>query len=290
MPHSTSSRALAGAPASPPQPVRLIVLAGQAHGTTDRLAERFEVSHRCLIPLAGKPLVAHVLQTAAEHPAITSLAVCIEREAFDPVWDMLTRLPGRGSVALVPAKDDLAESVRSAAEGWDGPLLVTTADHALLSPQSIDAVLAALDGAHVIFTLAPREAVEAIHPSHRHRLIRLREDEYVPCDLYGLSSSDHLDAADVFRGRRSTDRFASRVLRAAGLIGLLLLWLGLETLPGAIDRISRRLRLKVRAVVLEDGRQAFDVDDEVSHAIVRDLIESRTHADDTPASKARVAA
>lgn len=282
------------APATPQPPVRLIVLAGQAPGTVDRLAERFAVSHRCLVPLAGKPLLAHVLQTAAEHPAITSLSVCVEREAFDPVWDMLTRLPGRGSVALVEASDDLFESIRAAAEGWDGALLVTTADHALLSTDAIDAMLAALEGAQAAFTLASRAAVEAIHPARRHRLIRLRDGAFVPCDLYGLSSPDHLSAASVFRGRR-TDRLATRVLRATGLFGLLLLWLGLETFPGAIARISRRLKLKVRAVVLEDGLQAFDVDDETSHAIVRALIESGQHTEAVstammPPSQARAVA
>ena len=138
----------------------MIVLAGRRLNGPDPLAERFGESHKCLIPLAGRPLIAHVLQTGAHHPRVASLVVCVEPEAFEPIYDVLTRQPGRGTGALVEARNDLADSVRAAAEGWNGPLIVTTADHALLTTASIDAMADALEAADVAFALARREAVE----------------------------------------------------------------------------------------------------------------------------------
>lgn len=270
-------------------PVRLIVLAGQRETASDALSERFGASHRCLIPLAGRPLIAHVLQTAAQHPKIGSLAVCIEHEAFDPVWDVLTQLPGRGAVTLVEARTDVAESVRAAAEGWSGPLLITTADHALLSAASIDAVVEKLERADITLTLAPRSAVEAVYPAGNTHYLPLREGQFAPCDLYGVSDNRFLEAASIFRGRNASGRISLRMLRATGLVGLLLLWLGLATLPGAIDRASRRLKARVRAVVTDDGSQAIDVGDEQSYAIVRHLLEQNTDrcaAEDSPSIRA----
>ncbi|MCJ2184851.1 NTP transferase domain-containing protein [Novosphingobium sp. 1949] len=258
-----------------PPAARLVVLAGQREGAGDALAERFAVSHRGLVPLAGRPLIAHVLQTAAHHPAIESLAICIEREAFDPVWDVLTRLPGRGAVTLVEAQADLAESVRAAAQGWDGPLLVTTADHALLSCESIDALLAALTRADIALLLTPRAAVTAIHPEASRHYLPLREGDLAPCDLYGIASVAHIEAASVFRGRRASGRISRRILRATGIVGLLALWLRLESLPGAVERASRRLKARVRAVVTPDGSQAIDVGDEQTYAIVRHRLEAQ---------------
>lgn len=256
------------------RPLRLVVLAG--HGLTpaavDALAERFGEKHRCLIPLAGRPLIAHVLQTAAQHPRVASLAVCVEREAFDPVWDVLTRLPGRGSVALVEAREDIAASVRAAAADWDGPLLVTTADHALLSPESIDAMADALEGCDVTFALARREAVEAAHPSALRSYLSLRDGAFATCDLYGMAHTRFVGAVDVFRGARIGGRESARVRRAIGFIGLALMKLGVETLSGAVVRASRRMGLRVRAVILPDGTQAIDVDNDRSYAIVRDLL------------------
>jgi GTP:adenosylcobinamide-phosphate guanylyltransferase len=256
------------------RPLRLVVLAGHglAPADVDALAERFGERHRCLIPLAGRPLIAHVLQTAAQHPRVASLAVCVEREAFDPVWDVLTRLPGRGSVALVEAREDIAASVRAAAQDWDGPLLVTTADHALLSPESIDAMADALEGCDVTFALARREAVEAAHPSALRSYLTLRDGAFATCDLYGMAHTRFVDAVEVFRGARIGGRESARVLRAIGFVGLALMRLGLESLSGAVVRASRRMGLRVRAVILPDGTQAIDVDNDRTYAIVRDLL------------------
>ncbi|MBO9724466.1 MAG: NTP transferase domain-containing protein [Novosphingobium sp.] len=256
------------------RPLRLVVLAGHGLGPVgaDALAERFGQRHRCLIPLAGRPLIAHVLQTAAQHPRVASLAVCVEREAFDPIWDVLTRLPGRGSVALVEAREDIAASVRAAAQDWDGPLLVTTADHALLSAESIDAMADALEGCDVTFALARREAVEAAHPSALRSYLTLRDGAFATCDLYGMAHTRYVDAVEVFRGARIGGRESARILRAIGLVGLALVKLGVESLSGAVVRASRRMGLRVRAVILPDGTQAIDVDNDRTYAIVRDLL------------------
>jgi GTP:adenosylcobinamide-phosphate guanylyltransferase len=256
------------------RPLRLVVLAGHGLGPegVDALAERFGEKHRCLIPLAGRPLIAHVLQTAAQHPRVASLAVCVEREAFDPIWDVLTRLPGRGSVALVEARGDIAESVRAAAEDWDGPLLVTTADHALLSAESVDAMAEMLEGCDIAFALARRAAVEAAHPKALRNYIALRDGDFATCDLYGMASARFVDAVDVFRGAGIGGRESSRILRAIGLVGLVMIKLGLESLSGAVVRASRRLGLRVRAVIMADGTQAIDVDNDRTYAIVRDLL------------------
>lgn len=259
-----------------PHPLRLVVLAGHGPGAArrgaDGLAQRFGETHRCLVPLAGRPLIAHILQTAAQHPRVTSLAICVEREAFDPVWDVLTQTPGRGTVALVEAQADIAASVRAAAKDWDGPLLVTTADHALLSADSIDAMIAALGTADVAFALARRDVVEAVYPGLDCAYVALHDGEFAACDLYGMASPRFVDAVNVFRGARTADREAMRIWRAVGLVGFLMVRLGMETLSGAVARASRRLGMRVRAVELADGTQAIDVDDERTYAIVEGLL------------------
>lgn len=262
-----------------PKPIRLIVLAGRRRHGPDPLAERFGESHKCLIPMAGRPLIAHVLQTGASHPRVASLAVCVEREAFEPIYDVLTRLPGRGAVALVEARANLADSVRAASGGWDGPLIVTTADHALLSSASIDEMVEALETADVAVALTRREAVEAAHPAGHRRYLSLRDGEFAVCDLYGMAGARALRAVEVFRGDDGFDRSGRRIARAAGFVGLVMALFGLETLASAVERASRHLALNVRAVVLGDGSQAIDVDDDRTYAVVRDLLDARPEAE-----------
>ena len=47
----------------PASPVTIIVLAGQRAGVVNSLAARAGVSHKCLAPIRGRPLIAHVLDT-----------------------------------------------------------------------------------------------------------------------------------------------------------------------------------------------------------------------------------
>ncbi|WP_404482467.1 NTP transferase domain-containing protein [Novosphingobium sp. BL-52-GroH] len=258
-------------------PLRVIVLAGGKAGT-DPLAQAFGMSHRCLVPLGGRPLVAHVLQTAAIHPAVESLAVSVEREAFDGLFDVLSQLPGRGIVKLVEARENLVDSVLAAAHDWDGPLLITTADHALLSAASIDAMIAALEKAQVAVAMAPREAVLATNPGGAPSFHEFAEAAYAACNLYAVTDPEALRAAEVFRGGGRFAGNAWRVLRAFGLADLILLRFRAITLAGAMQRVSRRLGLRIVPVILDDGSQAIDVDDAQTHAAAEGLL--RTAAAD----------
>lgn len=264
------------------EPWRVIVLAG-GKADADPLAQAFGMAHRCLIPLAGRPLVAHVLQTAAVHPAVESLAVSVEREAFDGLFDVLSQLPGRGIVKLVEARANLVDSVMAAAQGWSGPLLVTTADHALLSAGSIDAMIAALDKADIAIAMAPRDAVLAAHPQGHLQYHEFADAGYASCNLYALAGPEALHAAEVFRGGGRFAGNAWRVWRAFGLVDLVLLRLRAVTLADAMARVSRRLGLRVAPVVLADGSQAIDVDDAPTHAIVEALL--RAGQAETPAPR-----
>lgn len=257
-----------------PAGLRVIVLAGRNDGAPDPLAQRFGQSHRSLIPLAGQPMIAHVLHTALHHPRTASLAICIEREAFGPVWDVLTSLPGRGSVALIPARACLADSVRDAAKGWEGPLLVITADHALLTAETIDAVAGALTHADVALALSPRAEVERAHRAAKRRFLSFRDGAYAACDIYGAAGPAALHAVDVFGGGAQASPGA-RIRLALGTLGLLLLRARLLTLPATARMASRHLGLRLAPVVLADGSQALDVDDYRSYAVARDLLDDR---------------
>ena len=65
----------------PDRPVIAIVLAGQRRGGANPLAVRAGVSHKCLAPIAGIPLIAHVLATLTALPAVKEIRVSVEPEA-----------------------------------------------------------------------------------------------------------------------------------------------------------------------------------------------------------------
>lgn len=249
---------------------RVIVLAAQRKGVVNDLAQRFGVSHKCLVPLGGRPLIAHVVDTLAGYSPALDIVVSVETDAFDRIAPALP--PG---VRCIAAADNLADSVLAAAAGHDGPLLITTADHALLDPASLTAVLRALRHADVAIAMAPRDAVLAAHPEGQRRFYRFRDDAFSNCNLYGIAMPAALHAAEIFRGGGQFAKKASRIIDAFGLLNLVFLRFRLLTLQQAMARISARIRLPIAPVVLTDGSQAIDVDNDRTYRIVEELLEGR---------------
>ena len=204
--------------------LRVIVLAAQRPGIIDPLAARFGVSHKCLVPLNGRALMAYVVETAACHPAVESVVISVEPAAFHLVEHALPKASQASSaIVFSAAADNLADSVREAAAGHDGPMLITTADNPLLTMHSIDAMAVALADSDVALAMAPRDAVLAAHPNGQRRFYGFRDGEYFNCNLYGIASNRALSAADVFRGGGQFAKKASRIIAAFGLLNLLLL-------------------------------------------------------------------
>jgi len=255
---------------------RVVILAAQRKGATDPLAQRFGVSHKCVAPLHGYPLIGHVLRTVAGYPSVETVMVSIEAEAFDLVRPAFPAAsPSAAPIACVAAADNIADSVIAAAEGHDGPILITTADNALLTRASLDAMLKALQRHDAAIGMAGREAVLSAHPDGQRRFYKFRDGEFSNCNLYGLANSKALRAAEIFRGGGQFAKKASRIVEAFGLINLALLRLRLLSLPGGLRRISRRIGLDIAPVVLLDGSQAIDVDNDRTYGVVSELLARR---------------
>jgi GTP:adenosylcobinamide-phosphate guanylyltransferase len=259
--------------------LRVIVLAAERKGVANPLALRFATSHKCLIPLCGQPLITHVLETLSAHPCVASIIISIEQDAIPTVRAVLpSPRPDQPEIGFAPAADSIADSVIAAALGHDGPLLITTADNALLQPASMDAMYSALLANDVGIAMARRDAVLAAHPEGQRRFYRFRDDQYSNCNLYGLAGGEALSAAEIFRGGGQFARNASRIVDAFGLLNLLLLRMRLIALDTGLQRISRRIGLRIAPVILDDGSQAIDVDNDRTYAIVEQLLQFRARS------------
>lgn len=258
-------------------PFAVAVMAAQRDGRLDPLAAEAGVSHKCLVPIGGAPLLEHVLRALAGAEGIARVRIAVEPQAVEA----LSAVPGaRGEfgvpVAFVPAAANLADSVHACAAGVEEPLVITTADNVLLTA---DAVTAAADrliaGADAVVVLTTREAVLAAHPDGQRRFYRFADAHYSNCNLYGLAGPRGLRLAETFRSGGQFAKNPWRIVEAFGLLNLLLLHFGLISLGGAMRRLSRRFSARIEPLVLADGSHAIDVDNARTHAIAGLLMEER---------------
>jgi len=246
-----------------------LVLAAQRDGTIDPLAAAMGVSHKCLVPLAGRPLILHVLEALLAAPRIGEIRISIDDPAIlagivDP------------RITLVRSSPNLVDSVIAGLAGAAWPVLVTTADNALLTPAAIAQIQRDAAGADVAVAFTRRESVLAAHPDGQRRFYTFSEGGYSNCNAYWIASADALGAAEVFRQGGQFAKHPGRIVKAFGLVNLIRFRFGIGSLDAAFARFSRRFGRLLRPVVLEDGAVAIDVDNVRTHGIAEELLLART--------------
>lgn len=260
-----------------PTPFTAIVLAAQRAGRVDLLAVEAGVANKSLAPIQGAPLIRHVVEALFATPGLSRVRIVVEPQTAAAIAAALPR--GPAPVDFVTAADNLADSVYAAVAGVDQPMLVTTSDNVLLTPEAVRATLAPLAaGADVSLALATEAAVLAAHPQGQRRFYRFSDDAYSNCNLYALGGPGAMRVAESFR---SGGQFAKKPLRmmvALGPVNLALLLMKRLSLRGAIRRLSRRFRLAVEPVILADGAQAIDVDNARTYACAETLLARRRQA------------
>lgn len=266
-------------------PITVIILAGQRAGAINPLAARAGVSHKCLVPIAGKPLIAHVLDTVTALPAVAEIRISLERTATDDLRPVLAAYEARGApIRLVPSKARIVDSVLAAAGDDEGPFLVTTADNVLLTPAAVAQVRRELANADGVLALASKEDVLAAHPEGQRNFYKFRDGEFANCNIYALANRKTFPAAEqVFGGGGQFMKSVKRMIDAFGLHNIVLLRLGVFGVEAAMRRLSRRTGIAIKATFFRDGSLAVDVDNERTYRVCEELLARRRPAGETTA-------
>ena len=280
-----------------------IILAAQREGRLDPLAAEAGVSHKCLVPIGGRPLLAHVLEAMAGVEGLERIRISVEpgaEEALRVILPVTRSVMGRGTmrsmvegppipnpepptpnpqppipIEFVASRPTIPDSVYAAAEGLDGPFIVTTADNVLLTAGAVRRVVDRLRaGDDTVVALSRKEDVLSAHPQGQRRFYRFTDGAYSNCNLYGLSRRG-LKLAETYRSGGQFAKNPRRILQAFGPVNLVILRYGLISLASAFAKLGRRFGVKASPVVLEDGAHAIDVDNARTYAIASELLEKR---------------
>lgn len=254
-----------------------IVLAAQRGGRLDPLADRAGVSHKCLVPIVGKPLLEHVLRALVQVPGLSRIHISVEKDAVDALREVAGARGELGvAVDFVPAASSLTDSVYAAAHNIVEPIVVTTGDNVNLSPEIVAEMVRRMHGgAEIVVALATKEAVLAAHPEGQRRFYKLKGGSYSNCNLYGINGPGALKMAETFRSGGQFAKNPKRLAETFGVFNLLLVRLGLVTIERAMKRMSRQFGLRAEAMIVTDGSQAIDVDNGRTYAIAEQLLKRR---------------
>jgi GTP:adenosylcobinamide-phosphate guanylyltransferase len=246
-----------------------LVLAGTRPGG-DPLADYAGVSHKALIEVGGEPMLLRVLRALAGSNAVARIVVAIDRA------DVLSGFPDVGKpVSVMPAATGPSASVAAALAREGTPLLVTTADHALLESAWVDELLAAAaanGNADAFAGLARSEAVLAAAPDTLRTWLRFSDGAYSGCNLFLLRAPASLGVVQLWQQLEADRKKPLTLLRRLGLVHALRYRFGWLSLAQALAQLGKLAQAKIAPVVLADGRAAIDVDQPSDLDLVRRLV------------------
>lgn len=254
-----------------------IVLAG-SRGGADPVAAFRGARHKCLVEAGGVPMLVRVVEALASSPWIGRILVVQGEPGLVEALPGLAPLLESGRCLGMMAEPSPSLSVR-AALGRLGtfPVLVTTADHALLSEAIVDVFCAAAarSAADVAAGLATATAILGTYPESRRTFWRFRGERYSGANLFAILTPEGVSAVHFWRRVEQDRKRPWRIARAFGW-GALLAYLSRRlTLDQAVARISGVIGCRAVAVALEIAEAAIDVDKPEDLELVERILRAR---------------
>ncbi len=236
------------------------------------------IRRRALLEVAGVPMLLRVVRSLEATPGIGGLRVSIDDPAaLDRVPELMAMVQA-GRLALHRSLSSPSRSVLDAlATLSDAPVLVTTADHALLTPEMAEHFLtraAALD-ADVCVGLVAHSVVEARFPGVPRTWVPFRDTRYTGANLYVFRSQQALRAVEFWIRAESFRKQPWRIASTFGPLSLLLFALRRLSLDAALTRASKAIGCRIEAVRLPFAEAAVDVDRPSDLALAERVIKER---------------
>jgi GTP:adenosylcobinamide-phosphate guanylyltransferase len=255
-----------------------LVLAGD-RGSTDPLLARSEACCKALIEIDGTPMVLHVLAALEAAESIDGRLLSGPKPEQLAIEPGVHRLVETGAIDWCEPRTTPSTSASHALSQIEPakPVLITTADHPLLSAEIIDHFCreSAATGADLTVALAPHRLVREAFPGMKKTVLRFREEHYCGCNLFAFLTPQARAFAGHWREVESDRKNPLKMIRLIGWGSVLCYLLGRLSLDEALDRLSRKFDLRIRAVILPYAEAAVDVDSVRDHYIVQEKLTRR---------------
>jgi GTP:adenosylcobinamide-phosphate guanylyltransferase len=115
--------------------VTALVLAGKRSGALDPLAARAGVAQKAVVPVNGVPMIERVVQQVAACPDVGAIRIVAHEQGEIAALPTIAALAQAGRLSFVAGHHNLVDSVVAGAEGAAFPVMITTADNCLVTPE-----------------------------------------------------------------------------------------------------------------------------------------------------------
>ena len=251
-----------------------------SRGAADPVARSEGISHKCLVDVAGVPMLARVVETLAASPSVGALAVSIEAPEVLEALPSVSAAVAAGRLSVLPSDTSPSASVLRAVEALEDPypLLIATADNPLLTPEMVEHFCAETLASEAELTagLAAEAVVREAVPTAERTFLRFRDGRYSGCNLYALADPAGLAAVRFWVAAERHRKRPWRLVATFGFASLVLFLLGRLDLDEAFARASRIMKVRAKALRMPFPTAPIDVDKPSDLALVRQILGSHS--------------
>lgn len=259
------------------QKLSVILLAGD-RTKADALIEASDGDCKAMIDIDGLPMVRRVLNALRAAQLVNSITLS-GPEASEIARDkVLSDWIDSGEVGWFEPSVSPSTSAFSVMQKIpsEEPILITTADHPLLTPEIVDAFgrQSLADEVDVAVGLAPHALVTEAYPGIKKTVLRFSDGDFCGCNLFAFLTPEGRRAARFWRKIEQQRKKPLVVISLLGWWAVIRYRLGLLSLEEALAKLGKRLGLRIRAVVLPYPNAAIDVDSIADLVLVRGAVET----------------
>jgi len=249
-----------------------IVLAGNRPGENG-FAESHNVTAKALIPVGGEPMLGRVLKALLGSPSVARIVV-LAQDAEALLGGDLAWAAAEARISTAAGGDGISTSIAgiagTVAAPW--PVLVTTADHALLRPEMVEAFIAGIGDADAAFAMVERRVVEQVHPGTKRTWIKFSDGHYSGANLFALTNASAQTALTFWAKAEKDRKKALRMLMFFGPTIFLRAVTRTISIGGAAAKAGKELGLRVKVVTLPFPEAAIDVDKPADLELVEQIL------------------
>lgn len=251
-----------------------IVGAGQSAREAELLAAYTQGRAKALLPVAGRPMIAHVVAALAGARHVRHIVVIALDPALGVPWPApVDYLPDAGSLL-----DNAEAGFEYACERFPGldAALWCSADIPLITPAVVDGFIEECfrSDADMYYPVVERAVMEGRFPGSRRSYVHLQDGDFCGGDMLLLRPTLTVRQRETLRSLVGSRKNALQQARAVGLDVLLKLLLHRLSLAEAERRVGRALGVRGRVVPCPWAEIAMDVDKPFQLELVRRELEA----------------
>jgi GTP:adenosylcobinamide-phosphate guanylyltransferase len=251
-----------------------IVLAGERPGGNP-LAQAFGEPAGVLVSVAGKPCISRAIGALGASQSVHGGLICGPDKAITESNPILQTLFNETEFSWLAPATGPADSAIASLEALPArPVLITAADHALLTPEIVDGFchLASAQEADFVVGFVPYDLVRKAFPDSKRTVLKFADRHYCGSNLYLVRTSRGERIIELWRTlqqhRKKPWKMASTI-GAKTLFGYLT---GTLKVGQALRAIGDKAGCRLAHVEILNPRAAVDVDSIADHALAETIL------------------